>query len=440
MFGGELLGKIKARRGYTLGREDISTLVRIWREHKWPVFAPYFHNNPTIEFPISIVATEDEISKQWWPTFYSRFGIDILKFGYDALIQNRHPSGEKLGKFFRKLVQPDKVADFDYSWNKLRENIVANGFIRITVHPIELLMISEATKNSWTTCHSIHETSSVCYFESNFLYATDTHTILVYFHNGRDVGLCNLPLKIWRQLWYWVPDEKTLISSRQYPSERQALARKIAEIMCSMFGIANPCKWPPSVEIEYPREFPPSFHPYFDTNYWSAYSASVKMELRLDFNTPILDSALVKKILDTMAPSCSICGQFMYDGHNVSPDGTPICPRCYRLYVTRCSHCGAEIWQEDAYEDDNYELYCGTCWENQTRACDICGSRVHWMRLFSARNPRSGQEILFCRVCRRWRIQLARCGCGEIFVVLDGAQDCGCGCGRVLDGTSGDRV
>lgn len=375
----ELGEKILQYRGWNLDRFAIRELGRIWLEFKWPIFRKYFGRSPSIKIPVFLCASENEILP-FAAVFKSRFGVDILEFGIEAILNNRTPSGEKLGKYLRKKVRPESQTDFSQSWEEFLRFVVAKGFVKITVNPYELLAISECT-TGWHSCHSIHSRGDVCYFEANLVYATDAHTVLAYFYSSPEPVFAGLPAKVWRQLFYWDDENKILIASRQYPSERNLIANFVTRKMCEIFFGEEVSEIEPKIKISVPRDedlFPevPEFNPYIDSGYFRCYGHTEKT-VRLRFVSPILKTRLCEEIAMANALRCANCGcallgQDAYRGL----DGEDYCEACFLDLFTYCDACGDLIWSNSAYISVNDRTYCALCAERWLVTCEHCGYYV----------------------------------------------------------------
>lgn len=94
------------------------------------------------------------------------------------------------------------------------------GYLCISVHPLDFLSLSENTHN-WRSCHALDGE----YAAGNLSYMMDTSTFIIYLRSDEDVKLPNFPSTVlwnnkkWRMLMYLSQDCHMLFAGRQYPFE-----------------------------------------------------------------------------------------------------------------------------------------------------------------------------------------------------------------------------
>ena len=73
---------------------------------------------------------------------------------------------------------------------------------------------------------------------------------------------------------------------------------------------------------------------------------------------------------------CSHCGAEITDDDYSMVNGQIVCSECVEQHTTICDSCGAIIWTSESYGDD-YTTLCHHCYQNHYTRCSICNLLLH---------------------------------------------------------------
>ena len=74
---------------------------------------------------------------------------------------------------------------------------------------------------------------------------------------------------------------------------------------------------------------------------------------------------------------CSHCGAEIGEDEDFETvNGQVVCSDCIERYTSTCDRCGAIVWTEDSYGDE-YTTLCRHCYENHYTRCSCCDALVH---------------------------------------------------------------
>ena len=73
---------------------------------------------------------------------------------------------------------------------------------------------------------------------------------------------------------------------------------------------------------------------------------------------------------------CSHCGAEITDDDYSMVNGQIVCSECVEQHTTICDRCGAIIWTSESYGDD-YTTLCHHCYQNHYTRCSICNLLLH---------------------------------------------------------------
>ena len=71
--------------------------------------------------------------------------------------------------------------------------------------------------------------------------------------------------------------------------------------------------------------------------------------------------------------TCSSCGNEILEEALWHID-TPMCTECYNEYVSNCDHCHEAVWTSNTFSL-GHDIYCETCYADQTGECERCNGR-----------------------------------------------------------------
>lgn len=145
------------------------------------------------------------------------------------------PLGSKLSKSFKKFLNSNEIVRWaqDIASRYIQENKI-EGYLYLSVHPIDFLTISENNEN-WWSCQSLDGD----YRSGNLSYLVDKTTIVAYLSNGKQEYLKCLPKgmtwnsKKWRMLVH-TDGERNIYYNRQYPYESRDLLSSVHSMLVSL--------------------------------------------------------------------------------------------------------------------------------------------------------------------------------------------------------------
>jgi len=377
------------------------------------------------------------------------------KFGFQ--------SGTKLGKVFLSFAKENSIPEksgldlekLNSLFSNFLQSIREDKFVfRLSVHPLDFLLISENT-TGWSSCHALDGSHRA----GNLAYLLDAVTIVGYVYKDCDkfMGI-NWPRKIWRQLIFVDVDNAVAFFQRQYPNRNDTFAETIRKIMEKLLAkyhnVENP-KWlllkNPIGDIEICSRLPYVDQP--ESRIRLEGISQTPQPIKVGARVPcpncgsnyVLDPKffLCDDCGDNDAVKCRSCGAILHPDDALWYDDEPYCETCFYENFDFCQHCGEAFPMDQILRGPNGYLYCETCFDEMFAQCDNCGEYLHRDDLWEGPDHRYYCETCFdslfslCDICEEYRENadmIEYCGlhiCRECFrktFIVDVSQCDNCGC------------
>lgn len=353
---------------------------------------------------------------------------------YETYSGQKINKGMKLVKAFKYFISnKDDLVDMQNFASRLIQEDRMEGYLCISVHPLDYLSMSENTYK-WRSCHALDGE----YCAGDLSYMCDKSSLVCYVCGDEDVELPHFPADIkwnskkWRMMLYVEDEERGLLAGRQYPFDLEGVLRYLRDRIlnpvlfndCVEYWHGNIIKHWEDTESEitggyyldtpymfdasklFPlsdivEDAPESCH-YNDLLRSSVYapkSAIINKTKSFHFDTHYW-----KKVHFTVgsASKCLKCGKPVDQG-----ESTMLCSDCYLIYgadngtVGYCEICGRRHYIEDLIEvgDDGNALICEECLPEAARQCDSCGN---WYLMDEIHEvDRGGYSDYLCEWCYR---------------------------------------
>ena len=336
------------------------------------------------------------------------------------------PKGKVIKKG-TKLIKAFKYFESDpmflaMAQNEASELIQENkieGYLHISVHPLDFLSVSENNYN-WRSCHSLDGD----YSAGNLSYMCDSSTVVCYLDDGKnDKRLERFSpdvlwnSKKWRMLLFFSNDTNMVFAGRQYPfSSRAGLEMVKEKLLFNQYGdwyndyIDKYNRNGKSADIQLKRQYVPidgrlidmkelihdnsELHfndllrstyyqyPYYAYKYSPWFDRETGLTIFEDTRFNIGSQVMCLKcgkylIEESHSVVCNDCYYYdddyyfcEYCGSRVEHDdvlffeGDTYCPECFYENVTYCRHCDTEFWNnKKIYNMETNKIICPNCGE-----------------------------------------------------------------------------
>ena len=306
----------------------------------------------------------------------------------------------------------------------IQENKV-EGYITISVHPLDYLSASENAHN-WRSCHALDGE----YRAGNLSYMLDSSTVMCYLSDEKDYTLPNFPSTVpwnskkWRMWLYFSNDQTMMFAGRQYPFTANEILDKLRSVVFPKCRITcgKWSEWQDNYITHYTTKDGATHT--FETTYVPVGNRLADMynfiqdKSMLHFNDLLRSSTYTKPLYmyrenpwyysgtgDTTSQTkfevgskvpCLICGEPLDDPERF------VCSNCCADDSDDkvcCDQCGSVIYVDDAYWVEDTYAVCPQCAHESTDVCYHCGTR-HYMENLIEENGE-----LYCRWCHTHRHQ-----------------------------------
>lgn len=340
------------------------------------------------------------------------------------------PKGAKIVKAFKYFEKNRNALEaLQNEASRLIQQDSISGYLRISVHPLDFLSLSENSHN-WRSCHALDND----YRAGNLSYMGDKSTFICYLCDDKDCEIPNFPFewnsKKWRTLMFFSDDWRMMFAGRQYPFESQLAIDFVKDVLLDECGLCRGCKWTPwddktirSVVSGTTRR---NYH--LSANYYpvghhlvSAFELIKDPKFALHFNDLLYSNSYEPMY------SFRITNPHAYYASNFG-DSTPntrfhigsdvMCLRCGRKKIRDsnlmwcidceeaygslvnedygyCSCCERHIHEKHSFELANGDIVCLQCKATQTDQCEICGDYYYREDLTYDRQ----KNKLICKHC-----------------------------------------
>lgn len=150
--------------------------------------------------------------------------------GYNRLLSrvyDKYTDGAKLSKVLTGLVDDKEFGD---ALAMLFGKTTVNAMLTLSIDPFDYLTMS-INKHGWETCQRIGDPDAPFGTGAGSL-MIDEYTVIAFAHSGKDVmyHINSMEFsgnsKFWRQCLYVDKDSGNFVASREYPSEKELIAKE----------------------------------------------------------------------------------------------------------------------------------------------------------------------------------------------------------------------
>lgn len=316
--------------------------------------------------------------------------------------------GMRLLKAFKFFLKPPILEEVQNKASMLIQENKVTGRFCISVHPLDYLSASESNYD-WRSCHALDGD----YRSGNLSYMVDDCTVMCYLKGEEETILPRFPgtvpwnNKKWRMLLFLGQEENIVWAGRQYPFESSSILEwvryNVVPIITGCpFRTRRPYLYLPTATFSdwenwnlkdnlKERQMLGDNYIKIDGFLFPKRSIIYNADSRLFYNdlldsTKYIPSYLWKnEITHGNGIEDRVDDRFDLNSIAIHIGGDPICPCCGRNKVefsdemicvgcdeqygtldndefTVCADCGARIYRDNAYYDENDEQwYCDDC-------------------------------------------------------------------------------
>lgn len=335
--------------------------------------------------------------------------------------EKRHmtvPAGIKITKAFKFFI--DDPITLDAVQTKASQIIQCgklNGYLNISVHPLDFLSSSENTYN-WRSCHALDGEYRV----GNLSYMLDKTTVICYISDNKPEKLPRFPdsvfwnSKKWRMLLFLSDEHNAMFAGRHYPFFSEEVMEEIRSIITKRMGQVYPTWWGGPMWSHWHNDFYKfiTFQKHGEDNFYIPNTRCipirdniVKMsdlvtdvDGSLHFNDLLNSTCYVpyycwnensrKDIHFTIGSevSCLEC-----EDHLITELDTMRCDWCGGKNMVTCGCCGDTVREDNAFWVDSENAWiCGDCFDREYFQCVECGE------IFPI-DEAHGEDDLYCTEC-----------------------------------------
>ena len=346
------------------------------RENKLNNFLDYLYSNTYSLYKSKLLTLCDPLISD---VYNNKIKIDI------PLDDGRIiPKGMKLNRAFGYFVQDkDLLTHIQDQYSIFLQDLKVEGELCISIHPLDFLSLSENNSN-WRSCHSLDGD----YRAGNLAYMSDNCTFIAYIKTKYDThisrfGSVEWNNKIWRCLFFLNEDNTALFAGRQYP--RNLELEPLNEIL-NILNIENLKEWKkcsniPGILDKVWSKNKLFYNDLLNSSYYTdpyvATTCSTKYEME-DFTIgedvgclycgQTIESGSSFFCEDHIGLEnrvrCSYCGNYHDENEVEYVEGFGyVCKGCLEDNFVICEDCGKIIHNDDAYYDEETEMYyCEDCY------------------------------------------------------------------------------
>lgn len=356
------------------------------------------YNDPFIEFLATLKPQE----------FYD----NCLNSDFWITTEKKIPKGSKIIRSFKYFFTDPKIlADLQNKASILIQENKVEGYLCLSVHPLDFLSLSENACN-WRSCHALDGE----YRCGNLSYMLDSATVVCYLRSEQEANLPNFPSSIswnnkkWRCLLFVSDDHSGIFAGKQYPFFSPGALEKVRQVLvreCMNFNERNCFEMPPEKEWSHWHD------DYINESSYSEYSEDYRGIVEdkyftisgqiYDIRKIMTDATESRHFNDVLRSSvylkpfymfqnrfyrweephftigsevnCLKCGQAL-----VRTSDTMMCPECTCNYGENvdpetypyCDCCGARFWAATGWWAGDC-FVCSHCSDTECFTCEDCG-------------------------------------------------------------------
>lgn len=343
--------------------------------------------------------------------FFSNQVVENYQYGATTI-----PKGMKLLRAFKFFETSSSALEAEQNAaSMIIQEDKVEGFLCLSVHPLDFLSTSENTHN-WRSCHALDGE----YRAGNLSHMVDRSTFICYLKSAKEEKLPNFPpdvmwnSKKWRVLFYMSDRWDMIFAGRQYPFSTES---GIDYVKNKVFPLANLGVFSNWLSKKYRTFEENGVFTHFSHTYIPVGDGLVPLDElminepgSLQFNDVLSSScydpvyAFRKKEIFggyAYAPmhkftrfhiggkcNCTRCGE-----DTIDITSSFMCNDCELEYgdseddmFAYCSCCGSRYYYDDGvWVNDDEECICPSCADSETTVCDCCGERYYSSHIMFSR-------------------------------------------------------
>lgn len=371
-------------------------------------FIEYVGNLLDIDYNNDFMRYLERINPDW---FYK----NVLEADYVINEDKKIQKGTKVVKSFKYFItDPVLLADIQNRASNLIQENKVEGYLCLSVHPLDYLSSSENTFN-WRSCHALDGE----YRAGNLSYMLDESTIVCYLRSENEAVLPRFPESVpwnnkkWRCLLYFNNNLNAVFAGRQYPFFSPSALETVRKVLMRALQDSEPYATR-MYSYDPERRWSHWHNDYLGNFQYSEYDAEDGGGIEDDkylvmcaqvFNIYdiVKDGSNSRHFNDLLRSSCYTQPYYMFEKHyysiqntefnigkevkclrcgeNIVQSGdTLMCPACTCQYGDNmdpeeypiCDCCGATFWAPEGWWiGDDY--VCDSCYQTECFRCEHCG-------------------------------------------------------------------
>lgn len=267
-------------------------------------------NNPEISFRLNIgsyLLDKKTLIKNTWEKPATDFGFFKV-----------YP-GTKITRIFSKLAKHYNLKGWKQIidvFSKANTYKKATGVLRLSIHPLDYLTISENT-NNWTTCMSISEEGMYSGTLTEIL--NSPYVVVAYLQHP------NNKTKIWRELYLVHPN--IIINIKGYPTQNAELTKIVLKWLKELAEQANFSTYNNTLQSFTDEEASTDMYPILYTNAFYNDSGTCNQYAYINFSVPVADIQFNYSGYRT----CLSCGKINSGQYSTTVE-TLVCDNCRKNF------------------------------------------------------------------------------------------------------------
>ena len=371
-------------------------------------FIEYVGNLLDIDYSNDFMRYLERINPDW---FYK----NVLEADYIINDDKKIQKGTKVVKSFKYFITDQVLlADIQNRASNLIQENKVEGYLCLSVHPLDYLSSSENTFN-WRSCHALDGE----YRAGNLSYMLDGSTVVCYLRSEHETILPRFPESVpwnnkkWRCLLFFNDNMNAIFAGRQYPFFSPGALETVRKVLVK--GLYDSS----SYEVRRYHGLPDTHWSHWHNDYLSEFQYKeyndedhgdieeekycVMCAQIFNIYNIVKDGPHSRHFNDLLRSSCYTQPYYMFEKHyysiqntefnigkevkclrcgenTVQSGDTLMCPACTCQYgdnmdpeeYPTCDCCGATFWAPEGWwVGDDY--VCDSCYQNECFRCEHCG-------------------------------------------------------------------
>lgn len=378
------------------------------KRERYNAFIEYVVNLLNTDYHNELIQYLEHINPNW---FYK----NTLEIDYIVNDDKKIQKGTKIVKSFKYFITDQVLlADIQNRASNLIQENKVEGYLCLSVHPLDYLSASENTFN-WRSCHALDGE----YRAGNLSYMLDKSTVVCYLRSEHETILPRFPESVpwnnkkWRCLLFLNDNMNAIFAGRQYPFFSPGALETVRKVLVK--GIYDSSSYEAKRYYDSPERRWSHWHnDYLSEFQYKEYNDEDHGDIEEEkycvmcaqvFNIydMIKDAPHSRHYNDLLRSSCYTAPYYMFEKHYWALSGmefnlgkevkclkcgdaivqsgdTLMCPACTCQYGDNmdpeeypiCDCCGATFWAPDGWWiGDDY--VCDSCYQTECFRCEHCG-------------------------------------------------------------------